>query len=206
MNKTISLMARMSVVLAVTALATASTASADVITAWTYPTGEQKIKATPTAGVGAQALVGGATYTGLVSQDYYCVTSNGALGSGLHWELPTSRYRNIVVSLDIRRPDGLGIGRHWTWQYDTGDGWVDAADFTFGNQLFNTFTLDLSAITSANNNAAFAIRATTTDMTTTAFTVHFDNVTVSGTTIPEPASMGLMAVGGLAVLLRRRKA
>ena len=33
----------------------------------------------------------------------------------------------------------------------------------------------------------------------------FDNIRVFGTAVPEPATMSLLAIGGLAVLRRRRK-
>jgi hypothetical protein len=204
MGRAFSSFGRIGLTVAVTALA-ASVASADVITSWTYPTGDHTVKVTPTTGTGVQTLVGGGTYVGVDSVSYYPVRSEGVIGDGLQWQVSTIGYEDIVLSLDIRRADGISVGRQWTWQYNLGSGWIDAAVFTFGNQIFNTMTLDLTSVAGAADNAAFAFRATTSQASTGAFNVHFDNVAVSGTAIPEPASITMVALGGLTLLLRRRR-
>ena len=89
---------------------------------------------------------------------------------------------------------------------------------TFGNRWLNQNTVDLSGLVGAGNpNFAFRILAAhdpngntfvqtddgSSPISATG-TWRFDMVTVSGTAVPEPTSMALLAVAGLGGLIARR--
>ncbi|HOX39570.1 MAG TPA: PEP-CTERM sorting domain-containing protein [Candidatus Brocadiia bacterium] len=179
------------------------TASADVITLWDF---ESTTSNDPVIGSGTQGLLPDAIDNSSLAVVYFRIGSSTTAGSGLEWEVSTAGYENVTLSIDMRRPDGSANARNWTWQYDLGSGWVDASNFSLANQIWNNFTLDLSAISGASNNPNFKFGVATTNSPNFSVTVDFDNITVSGTPVPEPGAFVLMAVGlgGIAVWRRRK--
>lgn len=88
-------------------------------------------------------------------------------------------------------------------------GWTSASVSSDPN---SAYTFDLSSITAINNKTAVYIRAVATAPFNGAYGVNpnnsrVDNVVISGTAlpVPEPASLGLLALGGGMILVRRRR-
>ena len=85
-----------------------------------------------------------------------------------------------------------------------------------GGSWFDQITADFSAIAAANNNPNFGVRmvnastgADNVNGTGTAYNNssgnwRFDNVAITGTAVPEPASVSLLALGALGLSVRRR--
>ena len=77
---------------------------------------------------------------------------------------------------------------------------------TSTSQPVYNFALDLSAVTGLNNDANAGFRLVEADTTTaTGGTDRVDNVVVSGSAIPEPATVSLLTAAAAGSLLRRRR-
>lgn len=177
--------------------------SAGIITQWDF---ESTTSNDPSIGNGSYWLEGTATWTGPVTLDTVnIITYSNGIGAGTGWAVSTAGYENINISIFITRWDGFSGSRDWTWSYFDGTTWIDGPDFHVdSHNTGDTETFDLTAVAGAANNADFKFRVTrTTDMTYNSLTTKFDNVTISGTPIPEPATM-TMLIGTALLCLRRR--
>ena len=132
-------------------------------------------------------------------------------------------YQNITIGYDLRHSNTSS--RYEALQYSLdGVNFTTAAFFSgaAGDTWFNGRTADLSAIPGANNNPLFAFRvvaafeSTATGAGAAAYaassttyapagTWRFDMATVGGTLIPEPGSLALAGLAGLAMAFRRRR-
>ncbi len=137
----------------------------------------------------------------------FATQSTGDKTRGLQFLVSTVGFQNITVRWDQRHSNTAP--RHAQFQYtlDGGSTWIDfGAPFVgnAGDTWFNNRSVDLSAITSANNNAQFGFRivATFDPASGTAYTAsnssstyatsgtwRFDMVTVSGSVLPSPGIM-----------------
>lgn len=143
---------------------------------------------------------------------------------GVQFNVSTLGFQNIMVSYDLRHSNTSS--RYEQFQYSlNGTSFIDLAlfDGNLGDTWFNNRTVDLSAISGANNNANFAFRVVSAYAPSTssyaassptgtygaAGTWRFDMVTVSGTAtapIPEPETYAMLLAGlGLMGFASRRK-
>ncbi|MBX3372441.1 MAG: PEP-CTERM sorting domain-containing protein [Phycisphaeraceae bacterium] len=216
---------------AVAVAAMTSLASATTITQWDFNGGT----ADPSTGSGTIGTVGSATHTGFFSGGgssdptqpglayqtaAYPAQGSGSGTAGIVIEVDTTGYENIVVSWDLRASN---TGSGWGEMLYTTDGstWVSAGAFQLagGNLFTNGITFDLSSVPAAGNNADFAFRvvsifepggsgyvaAAAGSNYSTSGTWRFDMITVSGTQVPAPATL-LVLAGGLLAGGRRRRA
>ncbi len=90
----------------------------------------------------------------------------------------------------------------------TGTGTSTSTESTWGTGSSGAYNwaFDLSAVTGLNNNPNAAFEIVENDTTTaTGGTDRVDNVIVSGSAVPEPATMSLLTVAAAATALRRRR-
>jgi len=138
---------------------------------------------------------------------------------GAQFSASTLGFSQIVASYDIYVTDRGPA--HWQFQFTTdGLAWTNAGGVGFanlaGDRWYNSNIVNLTGITAAENNAAFAIRivtayapGTTTylaadagPMSNTSGNWRFDMVTIMS--VPTPAAASLLALAGLAANRRRR--
>lgn len=200
---------------------------------------------TPNLGTGTASLVGGTTATfasgdanggstdplvalpGVSTNDSgWNITAFAAQGAenagrGVQFLVSTVGFYDITVTFDQRHSNTSS--RFYAGQYtvDGGANWITATTFegTAGDTWFNNRTIDLSAVTAADNNPNFGVRvvATFAPGTSTYFgttantaagyaatgTARFDMVTINGV-IPTPGTIALAGLGGLLAARRRR--
>ncbi len=134
---------------------------------------------------------------------------------------PTTGYQDIKVSYAHRFSNTAPNTA--VFQYYDGSAWVDFASYTAtSGDTWYPQEFDLSTVAAVNDNPAFAFRvaadvdpglgnyfaARPTSTVGNSGTWRFDDVTVTGTLIPEPGSMVALGVGVASLLgiIRRRSA
>lgn len=107
-------------------------------------------------------------------------------------------YTNILVNLEGINDTYNGLDDMVTVEVDAGDGFVEV-----GRQLGTDSPYLLGALLppEADDNAGVTLRLTA-DSSYSGQDTKFDNLTLRGALIPEPASLTLLAVGGLLGLRR----
>lgn len=143
---------------------------------------------------------------------------------GAQFLVDTTLYENIVLTYDWQ-PTTQGV-KHQQVQYTVdGSTWVNVGPVVVGpasEAWVNNITVDFGAlgITAVNDNPLFGIRIVSAHapdgpnaglyvnlagnpINNTSGNWRLDSITIRGTVIPEPAALGVLAVGPL-VLARRR--
>ncbi len=215
------------------ALMAAGSANADTITQWNFNSVPSDANTatgtlTPNIGAGVISLLNGVTSTGfnsgVGSSDTSLATNNSGYQTttyatqgaqnqlrGVQYNVSTVGFSDITVSYDLRHSNTSS--RYEQFQYSVdGTNFTDFAlfDGNVGDAWFSR-SVDLSAISGADNNASFSFRVVAAFAPTTAGylasnptstyaggTWRFDAVTVSGAAVaavPEPESYALLVAG-----------
>jgi hypothetical protein len=178
------------------------------------------------SGVHADASSQWSTAAGYGSDNSFQATRWGTTEdqTGNYWQFSTSslNYQDIMVSFQA---GSSNFGpRDFKLQYSTdGSAFIDVSGGSYAVPAYGStwdpgtssafvFSFDLSAITALNNDASIYFRLVQTSnvsangsTVTTGGNSRLDNVIISGTLIPEPATLGLLGAG-LLCLVRRRAA
>lgn len=159
------------------------------------------------------------TYAGATNNAYSGAVAGGALavsgasnnGSSVTFTLSTSGYENLILSYATR---GTSTGfTTQTWAYSING--TDFTDFTsISGRNVTTWSVqqvDFSDIAALDNQSEIYLRVTFTGAGagSTNGNNRLDNVqfnATEGAFVPEPASVGILALTGAGLLLRRRKA
>jgi hypothetical protein len=230
--------------LVVLALSFATQANAAVVvTQWNFnsnPADSSTSTGTtvPNIGLGSISLLNGVTNPGFNSgngssdtspdNSGFQTTTYAAQGTndkltGVQFNVSTLGFENVLVNYDLRHSNTSSRYEQFQYSLD-GTSFTDLAFFdgNAGDTWFNNRTVDLSAITGANNNASFAFRVVSAFAPNTSAyapsrssssyeggTWRFDMVTVSGdavAAIPEPETYAMFLAGlGLLGFASRRK-
>ncbi|WP_432798031.1 PEP-CTERM sorting domain-containing protein [Poriferisphaera sp. WC338] len=128
-------------------------------------------------------------------------TNNGA---SIWLSASTIGLEDIIVSW-AQRGTSTGFDSR-VFAYSTNG--IDFTDFgTDSGDLTSTWeteSYDLSAISALENVSTVYFRITLNGATGTTGNNRFDNITIEGSAIPEPASLALLGFGGLVALSRRK--
>lgn len=205
-------------------------AQADILTQWTFETSVPTTAGPISPEVGSGSAIGSHASGSAV---YSSPTGNGSLkafssnfwGVNDYYQFQTSTvgYTGVSVTYDqISSATGPGS---FAFGYST-DGLnftylsnysvlANAAPNTWSNSVHSaasSYSVDLSTLTSLNGATAVYFRLTDTATTTpsggtvgTAGTDRVDNFTISAQPVPEPASIALSVIGGLALLVVRNR-
>lgn len=154
--------------------------------------------------------------TAIAADDYFSVTVGA--NSGYYMDLDS-----ITLDFGYTRNGGqFGDKDLKAYVFSSFTGFVDAGDI-LGSEVIQTtvdnnslqypggspsLTVDLSAYSYVWSGGEIEFRIYLADTTNgTAYVHRIDNVTLNGTVavVPEPSSTALLGLGGLAVLLRRKR-
>ena len=143
-----------------------------------------------------------------------------AAGDYYQFQVDSTNLQNIMISFDQTRsatgPNAFDL------QYSTdgttytnfgsytlaGTGWSTVSAATVPG---NSFSFDLSSVTALNNDSSIFFRLTSNGLNSSGGavasggTARIDNVFVTGSAIPEPASLGLMTAAAAATMVRRNR-
>lgn len=212
-------------------LAVTAGARADLVTVWTFggsaatytlvPQFDATGSATLTAGGGSLDATGG---NGVAFTD----AGGNARGAGqcLHWSdttkpaptgdayiiltLNTTGWQNLDLRWDYKSKYDTSKGKGGPVQFDLdysiGGDWLPLANDAplVCDSLFHFVDLDLSAFSDLNNQAGVQIKLHNLKEGTLPDGDYWaDNIQFTATPLPEPVSLSLLALGGLALLRRR---
>lgn len=136
----------------------------------------------------------------------------GGNGTFVDFAFSTLGLQDVVLTYAQQRSATGYTSNVWSFSTD-GVSFEDVETFTFpgGSGTATTyagngvFTVDFSAFPAINDAASVIVRLTLDGVTAAAGNNRFDNVQFNATIIPEPASITLLLVSGVAFLgLRRR--
>ena len=174
------------------------------------------------SGVGSSDTSTAANNSGFQTTNYASQGTQNKL-SGVQFNVSTLGFEDIVINYDLRHSNTSSRYEQFQYSLD-GTSFIDYAlfDGNAGDTWFNNRTVNLSAITGADNNTSFAFRVVSAFAPGTSSyaasrsisnyeggTWRFDMVTVSGTAtapIPEPETYAMFLAGlGLMGFAARRK-
>lgn len=208
-------------VLTLWALACGPWVHADVIATWTFETSIPVSSGPHAAEVGTGSATGFHTSTDV---SYTNPVGNGSkesfssdfwsIGDYYQLEVSTVGFTDIAIAWD-QHSSGTGPTSFKLAYSTDGSSFTDFDTYTVGTSPAwsslsadpgASYSKDLSAISALEGDASIFIRLQATVAgTSDSGTNRIDNVSITGTTVPEPSSLLLLAGAGMIVGLRRRR-
>lgn len=151
----------------------------------------------------------------------YPASQSASGTAGVQFAVSTVGFSNIKVSFDTRHSNTSSKYVRLDYSLNGGGTWNNSTVFAAagGDTWSNGRAVDLSSIAAAANNANFLVRMVTvfgpaggayeasnpTGTYSSAGTLRWDMVTVTGDAVPEPATLAVLGVGAVALMRRRAK-
>ena len=127
------------------------------------------------------------------------------VNDGQYWlvDIDLSGYRDLSIRWDYRStssgPSSADL------EYKTGDVWHPAGTVLFSRDSeFHEYSEDLSACFPMNNCSSVQIRLSNFGGGSGSGTIRMDNLLITGSVIPEPATAGLATLAGLVIFIIRK--
>jgi hypothetical protein len=137
---------------------------------------------------------------GIDAGDSLGLTGSSHNGSMAVFSVATAGYGDLSLSFAARR-SSTGFGNDRLEALVNG-AWAFVSNFNPSTTAWTTHTFDLSSFDGLENGVA-SFRLVLDGATSGSGTVRFDNVTVSGSAVPAPGAIALLAVAG--TVSRRRR-
>jgi hypothetical protein len=135
------------------------------------------------------------------------IVGSGQNGLTVTFAVPTVGFEDIIVSWAVRITSTGHDDTAFEWSTN-GTDWNTIIDpvTVSATSTYEAKSYDLSSVTGVDNQSAVQFRLTFGSASATNGSFRLDNVLFSGTSVPEPASMAMLAMGGLLLTRRRRLA
>ena len=151
------------------------------------------------SGVLAGTLLG--AQPGEAAGDALAVSGSAFNGASLRIDCDTRGFANLTLAFATRRSStGFATNRLEYW---TNAGWETFATFGASTTSWQVASFDLSAIDGLEDGSA-RLRISVDGATGSTGTIRFDNFSISGSSIPAPGALALLAIAGF--VGRRRRA
>ena len=129
--------------------------------------------------------------TTICGANLYIRTRNPSSENSFLWYLPTTHYKNILVTYAATRSGSGPLGQLYSYSLDSGLTFTTAGlgtsvlpDSSTINPTWTLIQLDFSVIPNVNNNPKFVLRVKTSQQNTTLNgNDRYDNITVEGDTL-----------------------
>ena len=132
--------------------------------------------------------------------------SGAANGKSIILRFDASNFSDLIITLS-ERSTSTGANAATVSVSTDGTNYTAAGGYAITNDsAYRLRTIDLSAFNSIENSASVYVKLTYSGFSATSSTgnIRQDNILVSGTFIPAPGSMALLAIGGVVAGRRRR--
>lgn len=137
---------------------------------------------------------------GVVAGESVGLSGSSHNGSWAELNIQTAGFADLTLSFAARRSStGFGTDRV---EALIGGSWTVVSTFNPSTVAWATHTVDLSAIDSLENGVA-QLRLVFDGASSGSGTVRFDNLTVTGSAVPAPGALALLAGAGLVGRRRR---
>ncbi len=119
--------------------------------------------------------------------------------------LDTTGWQDISVRFDYKAWDPTTISFDLSYQLDSTGIWVSILNdqTIIADKAFHSFSYSLANIDAIENYSSVQLKVSDLDKGNNEFA--FDNYELTGTLIPEPATIGLFGLGITAIIRKRRK-
>lgn len=212
------------------AAAAVGSASASIITQWDFNGTLNTTTPATAIGTGSASLFGGTTGASAggspndpaTSSDNrwntttYAAQGTGSGTRGVEYTVSTAGFQNIVFSADIRNSNtssawievlasynGGAFGSVGTFMATDGDQW-NSRTIALGAGADNASSVTIRIVSIfAPGTSAYAPARTVGSNYAASGTIGYDLVTFSGTAVPTPGSLALLALGGMVATRRR---
>lgn len=201
--------------IAVAALAATRGAEADLIASWNFNGIDPALGSVVAPslgsgsldfgdlGAGASMLLGttlGAP-PGELAGDSLAAIGTGVNGRSIVFEVPTVGYADLALSFATRRSStGAGANRLEYW---SNLGWMPLEKFTASTVGWEVQIFSLASLMGVTEEV-LRMRIVLDGATSSSGSIRFDNLTVSGSSVPAPGAIALLGVAGCVVRRRRR--